>query len=77
MRCVQRRARPRPLHLNLFPTSTPPLINYHLWSVTKGDWARLIFSRLRKNGLQSAIAGCVKSVLSPVPVNNNVRKNEF
>ena len=30
MRCVQRRACPRPLHLNLFPTSTPPLINY-LW----------------------------------------------
>ena len=29
MRCVQRRACPRPLHLNLFPTSTPPLINYH------------------------------------------------
>ena len=28
MRCVQRRACPRPLHLNLFPTSTPPLINY-------------------------------------------------
>ena len=28
LRCVQRRARPRPLHLNLFPTSTPPLINY-------------------------------------------------
>ena len=26
--CVQRRACPRPLHLNLFPTSTPPLINY-------------------------------------------------
>ena len=30
MRCVQRRACPRPLHLNLFPTSTPPLINYIL-----------------------------------------------
>ena len=28
--CVQRRACPRPLHLNLFPTSTPPLINYVL-----------------------------------------------
>ena len=28
VRCVQRRACPRPLHLNLFPTSTPPLINY-------------------------------------------------
>ena len=28
MRCVQRRACPRPLHLNLFPSSTPPLINY-------------------------------------------------
>ena len=28
MWCVQRRACPRPLHLNLFPTSTPPLINY-------------------------------------------------
>ena len=28
MRCVQRRARPRPLHLNLFPTSPTPLINY-------------------------------------------------
>ena len=26
--CVQRHAWPRPLHLNLFPTSTPPLINY-------------------------------------------------
>ena len=40
MRCVQRRACPRPLHLNLFPTSTPPLINYDqpedrgdLWTV--------------------------------------------
>ena len=30
MWCVQRRACPRPLHLNLFPTSTPPLINYEL-----------------------------------------------
>ena len=29
VRCVQRRACPRPLHLNLFPTSTPPLINYN------------------------------------------------
>ena len=28
MRCVQRRACPRPLHLNLFPTSPTPLINY-------------------------------------------------
>ena len=28
VRCVQRRARPRPLHLNLFPTSPTPLINY-------------------------------------------------
>ena len=28
MRCVQRRACPRPLHLNLSPTSTTPLINY-------------------------------------------------
>ena len=27
MRCVQRRACPRPLHLNLFPPPTP-LINY-------------------------------------------------
>ena len=25
---VQRRACPRPLHLNLFPTSPPPLINH-------------------------------------------------
>ena len=30
MWCVQRRACPRPLHLNLFPTSPTPLINYHL-----------------------------------------------
>ena len=30
MRCVQRRACPRPLHLNLSPTSTTPLINYDL-----------------------------------------------
>ena len=29
MWCVQRRACPRPLHLNLFPTSPTPLINYH------------------------------------------------
>ena len=28
VRCVQRRACPRPLHLNLFPTSPPPIINY-------------------------------------------------
>ena len=28
MWCVQRRACPRPLHLNLFPTSPTPLINY-------------------------------------------------
>ena len=30
VRCVQRRTCPRPLHLNLFPTSTTPLINYVL-----------------------------------------------
>ena len=30
MWCVQRRACPRPLHLNLFPTSPTPLINYDL-----------------------------------------------
>ena len=29
MRCVQRRACPRPLNLNLFPTSPTPLINYY------------------------------------------------
>ena len=34
MRCVQRRACPRPLHLNLFPTSTPPLINYESAKIT-------------------------------------------
>ena len=28
MRCVQRRARPRPLHLNLPPRAPTPLINY-------------------------------------------------
>ena len=34
MRCVQRRACPRPLHLNLSPTSTTPLINYDLGLVS-------------------------------------------
>ena len=38
MRCVQRRACPRPLHLNLFPTSPPPLINYPLrFTLTAGQ----------------------------------------
>ena len=43
MRCVQRRACPRPLHLNLFPTSTPPLINYDFTETEQrhlGDIAR-------------------------------------
>ena len=41
VRCVQRRSGPRPLHLNLFPTSTPPLINYHsvVDGIGPGFWA--------------------------------------
>ena len=53
MRCVQRRACPRPLHLNLFPTSTPPLINYFVTIEDEtGDvqiilWPR-VFARCRR-----------------------------
>ena len=47
MRCVQRCACPRPLHLNLFLTSTPPLINY----VETKDVTENIIVELDKNGV--------------------------
>ena len=37
MWCVQRRACPRPLHLNLFPTSPTPLINYVLVDTNRAN----------------------------------------
>ena len=52
MRCVQRRACPRPLHLNLFPTSTPPLINY-----LNEERAKRISADSRRDGKKAIVFG--------------------
>ena len=49
MWCVQRRACPRPLHLNLFPTSPTPLINY--------------FPRLEQEGNEITRSAVIRSIM--------------